>query len=110
MKYLATVIALCLGVFSNILTAQTTTIVSQSQDFTGLNVYSPTLLYDSQENVYKMWYGGWQAASDCCHDKIYYRTSTDDINWSAPITVLTPTEVEPNGGIHVKRSLGDENL
>ena len=43
-----------------------------------------------------MWYGGWQSDSDYPNDKIYYRTSTDNINWLAPATVLRPADVSPN--------------
>jgi hypothetical protein len=70
------------------------TIVSETLMFTGMNIYSPSLIYDN--GVYKMWYGGWQTQSDYPNDKIYYRTSTDNVNWSAPITVLTPGDIGPN--------------
>ncbi len=43
-----------------------------------------------------MWYGGWQTDADFPHDKIYYRVSADNVNWSEPITVLRPGDVASN--------------
>lgn len=58
--------------------------------FYGRNIYSPTLLNDG---THKMWYGGWQKESDYPNDNIYYRTSTDGLSWSSPLTVLTPEQM-----------------
>lgn len=67
-------------------------IVSSKQTmFSGMNVYAPTVLLE--RGVYKMWYGGWQTSSDYPNDKIYYRTSSDNVNWSSPVPVLTPPQV-----------------
>ena len=61
--------------------------------FSGYNIYAPTLIY--ADGICEMWYGGWQEPSDYNNDNIYYRTSVDCLNWSDPITVLTPEEL-PN--------------
>ena len=82
------------------LTAHADTVVDQRQIFEGRNVYAPTLLFDSQENIYKMWYGGWQSQSDYPNDSVYYRTSSDGYNWSSPQTVLSPGQVAPDA-IHI---------
>jgi hypothetical protein len=68
-------------------------LVSQHEDFSGLNVYSPSLILESSARSYKMWYGGWQSDSDYGTDKIYYRTSDDGMNWSSPVTVIVPSQV-----------------
>jgi hypothetical protein len=47
-----------------------------------------------------MWYGGWQSEADYPHDKIYYRESKDSISWSAPRTVLEPSQL-PIANFHV---------
>ena len=39
-----------------------------------------------------MWYGGWQDPGQV-NDNIYYRTSSDGINWSGYVTVLSPQGV-----------------
>lgn len=70
--------------------------------FSGRNVYAPTLMRDGQE--YKMWYGGWQTDGDFPNDRIYYRTSSDNQTWSAPVTVLTPSQIPAPSGktvVHV---------
>jgi hypothetical protein len=61
--------------------------------FSGRNVYAPTLV---QNGIYQMWYGGWQSSSDYPNDKIYYRTSYDNVHWSSPTTVLTPWQIGQN--------------
>jgi len=76
------------------------TVISMSTLSTGRNIYSPTVIYDAQAHIYKMWYGGWQTNADYPHDKIYYRTSTDGLAWTGPTTVLTPTQVGPSA-VHV---------
>lgn len=68
--------------------------------FSGRNVYSPTILFDSRSGKYKMWYGGWQSQSDYPHDKIFYRESSDASAWSAPTTVLTHSQI-PVTNVHV---------
>ena len=68
--------------------------------FTGRNVYSPSVEYDAESQLFKMWYGGWQTTSDYPHDKIYYRTSKDGWTWSSPRTVLTPSQL-PGSNAHV---------
>lgn len=68
--------------------------------FSGRNVYSPALEYDEPSGYLKMWYGGWQSQSDYPHDKIYYRTSKDGVNWSEPLTVLTSKQL-PVANAHV---------
>lgn len=74
--------------------ASADTVVSQVALFAGRNVYAPSVIND--EGIYKMWYGGWQTEADFPNDKIYYRTSSDNTNWSAPMTVLQPSQVHPN--------------
>jgi hypothetical protein len=54
----------------------------------GSNVYAPCVIYDQQENKYKMWYGGWQVGSDKPNDNIYYRESTNGTNWGAYTKVI----------------------
>lgn len=65
--------------------------------FSGRNVYSPSILFDQEDRTFKMWYGGWQRNSDYPNDRIYYRVSRDGIRWSNPTTVLSPSQVLPNG-------------
>jgi len=66
------------------------TVTGAADAFSGPNVYSPSVLYDNQEGDYKMWYGGWQVATQN-QDHIYYRASGDGVNWpSGYIEVLTP--------------------
>lgn len=66
------------------------TVTGASNAFNGPNVYSPFVMYDFEEGVCKMWYGGWQADQQF-QDHIYYRTSSDCVNWSDNYTeVLTP--------------------
>lgn len=74
-------------------------LLSTHQLFTGRNVYAPTLINDG---TYKMWYGGWetQQDADAGKDKIYYRTSSDNMTWSPPKTVLLPSDIGPNA-VHV---------
>lgn len=55
---------------------------------TGRNVYAPCVIHDAQENKYKMWYGGWQNNSDAPNDNIYYRESTNGVNWGPATQVL----------------------
>jgi hypothetical protein len=90
LRYLA-VLAL---IFVALSVTSADTIISENSMFTGFNIYSPTVIYDN--GVYKMWYGGWQTQSDYPHDKIYYRTSTDNVHWSPSITVLTPADIGSN--------------
>jgi hypothetical protein len=66
--------------------AASDTVLSMNQMVKGSNVYAPCVLFDSQENKYKMWYGGWQTGADRPNDNIYYRESTDGTNWSATYT------------------------
>jgi hypothetical protein len=73
------------------------TLISQHYSFGGINIYAPTIILDG--SIYKMWYEGWQDSNDG-HDRIYYRTSSDGMNWTAPITVLNPTDVLSNA-VHV---------
>jgi len=61
------------------------TVLEERNMFGGLNIYEPTALYF--QNIYHLWYGGWQSTSDYPHDRIYYRTSADNSNWSPPIEV-----------------------
>jgi len=70
------------------LSARADTVLQMNQMVTGSNVYAPSVLFDQQENKYKMWYGGWQLTSDSPHDNIYYRESTNGINWGGYTKVL----------------------
>ncbi|MBI3728306.1 MAG: hypothetical protein HY254_08220 [Burkholderiales bacterium] len=54
--------------------------------FEGANVYGASILVDGK---YKMWHSAWQDGSTI-EDTIYYRESTDNVNWSAARIVLTP--------------------
>jgi hypothetical protein len=45
--------------------------------------YAPTIMKDG--NIYKMWFCG---QGDSGYDEIYYSTSNDSFNWSAPRSVL----------------------
>ena len=75
------------------------TVSSMSTLFAGRNIYAPTVIYDEQEGVYKMWYGGWQSSYDAPNDRIYYRYSFDSVNWSVPTTVISPFGVH-YAGVH----------
>jgi hypothetical protein len=68
--------------------------------FSGRNIYSPSLAYDSKKGEYQTWYGGWQANSDYPFDRIYYRTSKDGNSWSGAKTILKPTDL-PVAANHV---------
>lgn len=75
-------------------------VIDQKAAFSGRNVYAPTIIYDDQSSLYKMWYGGWQSDSDYPNDKIYYRTSRDGEAWSAPTTIMQPSQI-PVASEHV---------
>ena len=77
--------------------ASATTLQSGSTLFAGRNIYSPTVIFDDQEQIYKMWYGGWQTQSDYPNDHIFYRSSVDSVRWSDPVTVVSPKSVLPTG-------------
>ena len=66
------------------------TVQSQTQLFTGTNIYASNVIYDAQTSQYKMWYGGWQT-SGYTDDRIFYRTSSNGTSWSSYSTVLTVT-------------------
>jgi hypothetical protein len=69
--------------------------------FNGAAIYSPTLIRDPQNGLYKMWYGGWQDTNvNQGHDFIYYRDSADNYNWSGFVIVLEPWQVTSNA-MHV---------
>ncbi len=97
MNRLAARIMCYLTLASSAICGRADTVTSQHYSFGGINVYSPTLIFDG--GVYKMWYGGWQDKNDG-HDRIYYRTSPDGLNWTAPVTVLNPTDVVADA-VHV---------
>lgn len=70
------------------------TVLQMNWLFSGTNIYSPTVLLD--DGVYRMWYGGWQNSNQWdTQDLIYYRYSSDNLNWSSQTTVLTPAGVSP---------------
>jgi hypothetical protein len=56
-------------------------------------IYSPTVLQDPLDPlVFHMWYGGWQNCADrneYGNDRIYHSTSTDLVNWTPPLAVIT---------------------
>lgn len=62
----------------------------------GVNIYAPTII--KEDIIYKMWYGGWQEGG--FNDQIYLRISTDNLYWSPPLVVLTPSDISPNA-LHV---------
>lgn len=70
--------------------ARSDTYVGGQIVFPGTNVYGATILVDGK---YKMWHSAWQDSSTNMEDTIYYRESTDNVNWSAPIPVLTPNRL-----------------
>lgn len=61
----------------------------------GQNVYSPSVVY--QNGKYLMYYGGQQNAGTAIYDQIYLKTSTDKINWSAPIALFSAKDISPRG-------------
>jgi predicted GH43/DUF377 family glycosyl hydrolase len=65
-----------------------------------VNVYSPSVIFDEQENIYKMWYSGW-ISNNQTNDNIYYATSNDGINWTPNGTALTHGEGGSYDDIHV---------
>ena len=69
--------------------------------FGGRNIYAPTVIYDDQEHLYTMWYGGWQTDADYPNDRIFYRTSTDSVTWSDGAMVVSPKDAAHPGGVHV---------
>lgn len=64
----------------------------------GQNVYSPSIVY--QNGKYLMYYGGQQNAGTAVYDQMYLKTSTDKINWSAPIALFSAKDISPRG-VHV---------
>jgi hypothetical protein len=73
------------------------TVLNQYSLFSGTDIYSPTVFFDQQAGIYKMWYGGWQSCGNLnCHDQIYYRTSTDAVHWSGFSTVVTSSQIGSN--------------
>jgi len=83
------IIVACFCMFLS-LDARADTNTGYATNFTGPNIYSPTVLHDLQESNYKMWYGGWQISGQQS-DHIYYKNSSDGVNWpSGYIEVLTP--------------------
>lgn len=84
---------LCLLITS---VAYADTVLQMHALFGGTNIYAPTVILDGA--TYKMWYGGWQVPG--AQDKIYFRTSANNSNWSAPMTVLVPSQIGP-GVLHV---------
>lgn len=67
------------------------TVYSMNVDFSGKNVYAPTLL--KNQGTYQMWYSGWQTDADYPYDKIYFRSSADGINWSTSQAILNKSQV-----------------
>jgi predicted GH43/DUF377 family glycosyl hydrolase len=65
-----------------------------------INVYSPSVLYDPQENLYKMWYSGWILENQV-NDNIYYAESLDGEDWSFKGTALRNGESGSYDDIHV---------
>ena len=72
------------------------TALDEQSMISGVNIYAPTVIRDG--TVYKLWYGGWQDGG--FNDQIYFRTSTDNVYWSPPLTVLTPADISPTA-VHV---------
>jgi len=67
------------------------TVLEMNSLFSGLNIYAPSTLY--VVDTHYLWYSGWQSAADWPNDNIYFRSSLDGLDWSDPITVITPEDV-----------------
>ncbi len=94
--------ALILNVGVNTSNAYADTVVQMTTEFTGKNIYSPDVLFDTNPSVetYVMWYGGEQASTDTGGDRIYYRKATgtdptygDPDSWGTQQAVITPSDV-----------------
>lgn len=70
------------------------TVTSMQNIFSGPNIYANNVIYDSQDGMYKMWYGGWQSNIQS-NDYIYYRASFDGITWyPVYFPILTPEALQ----------------
>ncbi len=80
------------------LPASADTVIARYTQFTGRNIYSPDVLYDSRIDNYVMWSGGWQSSVNGGHDYIYYRESTNHSpnSWGAPQTAIVPADIGSN--------------
>lgn len=61
------------------------------------NIYAPSVL--KEDGIYKIWYGGWHTKDDS-QDRMFYRTSIDNVTWSEPSVILTPRQIGPEA-VHV---------
>lgn len=77
-------------VFCSFACGSADSVLSMHIAFWSINVYSATVILDN--GVYKMWYGGWESPGQWA-DAIYYRTSTDGVNWTNPQTVVEAGKV-----------------
>jgi hypothetical protein len=84
------VMAFCACVLGSFASGTADSVISTHIAFWSINVYSPTVILDN--GVYKMWYGGWESLGQS-NDAIYYRTSTDGINWTNPQTMVEAGKV-----------------
>jgi hypothetical protein len=48
------------------------------------DIYASTVLHDGKGHM--MWYSGWRKASDFPHDKIFFASSSDGLDWKSPST------------------------
>jgi hypothetical protein len=67
------------------------TVLDMAHLFGGYNVYAPSVV--AYKGMYFLYYSGWQTKRDVPHDRIYMRSSFDNRNWSAPVTVLRADEI-----------------
>ena len=70
--------------------AMADTFVETQVLFPGANVYGASIL---NEGVYSMWYSAWQD-SNTHNDTIYYRQSSDNVNWGDFTVVYTTQNLE----------------
>ena len=87
-------------------TAPSDALISYKYIIGGYNIYAPEIIYDKEEHIYKMWFGGWMSQSDVPYDRMYYSTSYDRVSWSAPLEVLVAAPTQINDPSVIKLSPG----
>jgi hypothetical protein len=86
------------------------TVVEMTQTHSGYNIYGSSVMYDQQEQIYKMWYMGWQVSGEV-NDRIYYSTSLDGKNWGPSQTVFSPFEMYlEHGAVPIMTHTGDPSV
>jgi len=65
-----------------------------------LGVFGPSVIFDSRDNLYKMWYHGYDVDANTPDGEIGYATSPNGINWVKDTLHNPVIEIGPNGSFY----------